>query len=87
MLLKIDSPAFHVSAIKRAEDGDGVIVRIYNATSSDAEAAIDLKPMQGPVMLVNLNEESLAEIPRIDGQVLVSARPNEIISLRFHAAS
>jgi alpha-mannosidase len=87
MLLEIDSPAFHVSAIKRAEDGDGVIVRIYNATSSDAEAAIDLKPMQGPVMLVNLNEESLAEIPRIDGQVLVSARPNEIISLRFRAAS
>src|SRR5581483_2821841 len=29
-LLSVDSPAFQVSGIKRAEDGDGVIVRLYN---------------------------------------------------------
>ena len=43
-LLYVDSAAFNVSAIKRAEDGDGVIVRLYNITDDDAEASVDLQP-------------------------------------------
>jgi alpha-mannosidase len=85
-MLEIDSPAFQVSAIKRAEDGDGVIVRVYNTTDGEAEASIDLRPLRGTVEMVNLNEESLGGIPRVDGQVFVTARPNEIISLRFRPA-
>jgi alpha-mannosidase len=82
-LLEIDSQAFQVSAVKRAEDGDGVIVRVYNTSDDEAECTIDLTPMQGTVTLVNLNEEALADVPRVDGSVFVSARPNEIVSLRF----
>ena len=84
-LLTIDSPAFNVSAIKRAEDGDGVIVRLYNITNDQAEASIDLKPYPGQASLVNLNEEHIADVPRIDGEVDISARPNEIVSIRFRA--
>jgi mannosylglycerate hydrolase len=82
-MLSIDSPSFNVSAIKRAEDGDGVIVRLYNITNDNAEASVDLKPYPGEVSMVNLNEEHIADIPRIDGEVDITARPNEIISLRF----
>jgi alpha-mannosidase len=82
-LLKVDSPAFNVSAIKRAEDGDGVIVRLYNITNDNAEASVELAGFEGPVSVVNLNEEETADIPRIDGAVDIAARPNEIISLRF----
>jgi alpha-mannosidase len=82
-LLEIESPAFQISAIKRAEDGDGVILRVYNTTDDEAETGIDLRPMPGPVTMVNLNEEPIVDVPRIDGQIYVSARPNEIVSLRF----
>jgi hypothetical protein len=33
--------------------------------------------------MVNLNEEPIVDVPRIDEQIYVSARPNEIVSLRF----
>jgi len=32
---------------------------------------------------VNLNEEEIAEVPRVGGEVPVQARTNEIVSLRF----
>ena len=82
-LLRLDSSAFQVSAIKRAEDGDGVIVRIYNTTDDEAATAVDLTPLQGDVSMVNLNEEHIADVPRVSGRILISARRNEIVSLRF----
>lgn len=85
-LLEVSSPAFQVTAIKRAEDGDGVIVRLYNTLDVPAETAVDLTPVHGPVSMVNLNEEHIAGIPRVDGEVPVAARANEIVTLRFRGA-
>jgi alpha-mannosidase len=82
-LLRVGSAAFQVTAIKRAEDGDGVMVRLYNTTDDDASADVDLLPLQGTVSMVNLNEEHIADVPRINGAVPISARPNEIVTLRF----
>ncbi|HYM15691.1 MAG TPA: glycoside hydrolase family 38 C-terminal domain-containing protein [Dehalococcoidia bacterium] len=82
-LLLVDSPAFPVSAIKRAEDGDGVIVRVYNITAGEAEAHVRLKPLTGSAEIVNLNEEPEAGVPIVHGGVPVHARPNQIISIRF----
>jgi mannosylglycerate hydrolase len=82
-LLSVDSPAFAVSAIKRAEDGDGVIVRVYNITDGEASAIVDLKPVLGEVTLTNLNEDAIAEVPRVRGGAPITARPNEIVTLRF----
>jgi alpha-mannosidase len=85
-MLEIESSSFQVSGVKRAEDGDGAIVRLYNTSDDDAETSIDFTPMRGPVTMVNLNEEPLADIPRVEGKVFISARPNEIVSLRFRVA-
>ena len=82
-LLNVESSAFPVSAIKRAEDGDGVIVRVYNILDTEAGTEVDLRPVTGPVMMTNLNEEPLADVPRLRGGVAVHGRPNEIITLRF----
>ena len=69
--------------IKRAEDGDGVIVRVYNTSNEAADGAIDVLPLRGGVSMVNLNEEHIADVPRVSGEVLLSARTNEIVTLRF----
>jgi alpha-mannosidase len=84
-LLRVESEGFQVSAIKRAEDGDGVIVRVYNTTDEESDTSVDLTPLQGAISLVNLNEEHLAELPRMAAGALISARANEIVSLRFRA--
>jgi alpha-mannosidase len=84
-LLEVSSPAFQVSCLKRAEDGDGVIVRLYNTTSESADAIVDLVPLKGPVCAVNLNEEHIADVSRVQGKVMISARTNEIVTLRFRA--
>jgi alpha-mannosidase len=72
-----------VSAIKRAEDADGVIVRLYNTLDLPAETAVDLTPVHGDVSMVNLDEEHIADIPRVAGDVPIAARTNEIVTLRF----
>jgi alpha-mannosidase len=85
-LVRVSSPAFPVSAIKRAEDGDGTIVRIYNALGIDASTMVDLPPFPGPVSRVNLNEEHVEDLYRDeDDGVAITAGPNEIVSLRFRS--
>ena len=82
-LVRVGSDAFQVSAIKRAEDGDGVILRVYNTTPHEAETTVDIPQLAGTVSMVNLNEEHIADVPRVQGGVPVVARPNEIVTLRF----
>ncbi len=82
-LVQVESPAFAVSAIKRAEDGDGVIVRLYNTFDSTAATAIDVPSTSGGVAMGNLNEEHIADLRREDDGVGITARPNEIVTLRF----
>ena len=79
----MDSPAFAVSAIKRAEDGDGVIVRVYNTLDEEADTMVDVPTARGRVSKVNLNEEHLADLRRDEDGVGVTAGPNEIVTLRF----
>ena len=72
-----------MSAIKRAEDGNGVIVRLYNTLDAPAEGNVDLTPVTGDVSMVNLNEEHITDVPRVGTGVPIAARRNEIVSLRF----
>jgi alpha-mannosidase len=82
-LVLVSSPAFAVSAIKRAEDGDGIIVRVYNTLNAEAETTVDVPLAAGAVCRVNLNEEHLGDCERGADGVRVRARRNEIVTLRF----
>ena len=73
-----------VSAVKVAEDGRGIVVRVYNAGHRAVRGHVRLTEPHGPVQFVNLNEEQLAEASVEDGRAPVSARRNEIVSLMFH---
>jgi alpha-mannosidase len=82
-LLVLEGPAFVVSALKRAEDGQGVVVRLYNVTPGTASGRVRLAgPFQG-AEFVNMEEVFLAEAPLENGWVHLEARPNQIINLRF----
>ena len=84
-LLALEGPAFAVSAIKRAEDGEGVIVRLYNVTSRPASGRVRLEePFQG-AEFVNMDEAFLAAAPLEDGWVRLDAQPNQVLNLRFRS--
>jgi alpha-mannosidase len=82
-LLALEGPAFVVSALKRAEDGSGVVVRMYNVTSTPASGRVRLvEPFQG-AEFVNMEEAFLAKAPPEDGWVRLEAQPNQVLNLRF----
>jgi mannosylglycerate hydrolase len=82
-LLALEGAGFAVSAIKRAEDGEGVVVRLYNITSGPATGRVRLAEPFQRAEFVNMDEAFLSEAPLADGWVRLEARPNEIINLRF----
>jgi mannosylglycerate hydrolase len=82
-LLVLEGPAFVVTALKRAEDGEGVIVRLYNIGSEQASGRLRLAEPFERAELVTMDEAVLAEAPLEDGWVRLEARPNQIVSLRF----
>ncbi len=78
-LLAVDAPELVVSAVKLAEDDDGVVARAYNIADEPIEAGIALSEALGRVSAVDLNEENAADV---DASHL-ALRPNEIVTLKF----
>jgi alpha-mannosidase len=78
-----------VSAVKRAERGDGVVVRLYNPTQDAVSAEVILALPFHEVLAVNLNEDPLAnDDPRDLARILstgvrIGIRGGEIKTLLF----
>lgn len=87
------SPANVVlSAMKKTEDGNGVILRVYEATGQKTTATVTLPTdgssvQPGAVTVVNLMEQYGGEtaLPVKDGKVTVELGPWEILTLRVDA--
>lgn len=70
-LLTLQPETLVLSAIKRSERGDSLIVRFYNPTAEAVQATVTLfRPIRS-AQLVNLGEEPQAEVP-VDAQGSVS---------------
>ena len=72
-----------ISAIKKPEEGDGLIVRMWNADAEDREAV--LRPFKNPsrVSLCNLAERDIRELSVGDeGVIRMPVRGREILTLR-----
>lgn len=82
-LLSVRPELFVLSALKEAEDGQGLIVRLYNIADRVVEGEVRLEEAWQVVERVNLNEEPLGLAEVRDGSVRLSLRPNEIATLRF----
>ena len=76
----VDSGNILISAIKKAEDSDHVIVRMYEAAGKDSEARIDSYFKIGPIQRTNIIEEA----PKPDGPALkIGKYAIETFSLRI----
>jgi mannosylglycerate hydrolase len=84
-LVEVKPADLVVSAIKGAEDGKGLLVRLYNTGDRAVRGRVRLREPHEQVELVDLNEESLAAATVEDGWVRLRMKRNEIVSLLFDA--
>jgi len=73
-----------VSAIKLAEEGDGLIVRIWNVAPAPVEARLRFSQPFSRAFVADLNERPNEELsPDADNVVPLSLRPRQIMTVRL----
>ncbi|MFI6944017.1 alpha-mannosidase [Streptomyces sp. NPDC050418] len=86
-LFTVASDAVAVSAVKLADDGSGdVVVRVYEAAGARARTALRVGLDATSAVATDLLERPLAGAPTqtvTDGEVSLSLRPFELVTLRF----
>ncbi len=72
------------SALKPAEDGDGMILRVWNPTAEAASERINIWKAPTCVFKTNLGETEKGEAVAVNGtQIDVTAQPWQIVTLRI----
>ncbi len=71
-----------LETVKRAEDGDGTILRLYEADNALTRTAVRLPEGTARAAVCDLLENVQEELPVRDGQVRVTLKPYEIVTLR-----
>ena len=81
-LLSVQPMSLQVSAIKKAHDGDGIVVRLYNPGQNNVQANLTFARKPILASLVNLNE-TMQDKLSIDknGNVRFTAGPCKIITI------
>ncbi|MDP6100689.1 MAG: glycoside hydrolase family 38 C-terminal domain-containing protein, partial [Dehalococcoidia bacterium] len=70
-------------AMKRAEDGSGVVLRFFETTGEDTRGEIELFREPKSVMSVNLLEEEEGDVRFTGKKIPVRVKPFEIVSLKI----
>jgi alpha-mannosidase len=80
--LEVDASDVVVEAVKRAEDDDDLIVRLYEAHGAAARTRLHLAFPVAAVAAVNLLEEGPRPLLVVDGAVELTFSPFEIVTLK-----
>ncbi len=86
-LLSVDSPNIVIETVKRAEDGNGLIVRLYECRRTRGQATLTTSFDVAAAYRANIMEENQAELAAQGKTVEFSAKPYEIITLRLVPAN
>jgi alpha-mannosidase len=82
-LVEIDTPQVVVEAIKRAEDSDAVIVRLYEAWGGTCRARLRTTLGATRAHLCDLLERNLEEVPVERGSIELALAPFKILTLKL----
>ncbi len=82
--IRLEGKGAIIEAVKPAEDGEGTVVRLYECFGG--RRTIKIKPgfAFDHADIVNILEEPLGKIQKIDGTVSLTLRPYQILSIKFH---
>jgi alpha-mannosidase len=82
-LLAIDQPNMVVETVKRAEDGNGIIVRCYESQRRRGPMTLQTGIALGAAWRTNLLEENQEELPVDGDRVTLRVRPYQVLTLRL----
>lgn len=82
-LFTVDRPGVAIEVVKRAEDGKGLIVRLYEAEGGRGPATLTTTLPVKKAWITNLLEENETAVPLRDGTVRLEFQPFEIVTLRL----
>jgi len=83
--LSVDSPNVVIETIKKTEDGNGIIVRLYESLRKRGTITLTAGFKISEVYRSNLLEENLVKLEHSGNNIKLSVRPFEIITLRIVA--
>jgi mannosylglycerate hydrolase len=85
--LEISNTAVRFSCIKKMQDRDGFILRIYNPTQSSQETQVRIGAEIQDAWLTNMNEERMDPIERGQDNLLsLSVAPQKILNIELQLA-
>ena len=71
-----------IETVKRAEDGDGIVVRMYEAYKERKTVTLSI-PNAKSVVLCDLNENEIETMHLENNQVVFQIKPFEIITIKI----
>lgn len=86
-LLTADNPNVAIETVKQAEDGNGLIVRLYEFARSRGPVGIAAGFPLAAATATDLHEQPIAGLPVADGAVRLDITPYQIATLRLSPAS
>lgn len=81
--LRLDRPGVVVAAVKQAEDGDGLVVRLYEAWGRRGPVRLELGFPVAGAWRTDLLERVAGALPVEDNQIALQLSPFEIATLRL----
>ena len=82
--VRLDGKGAVIETVKPAEDGDGIIVRLYECFGGRRTIKITPGFIFERADVVNILEQPSENIPVADGTAELTLRPYQILSIRFH---
>ena len=82
-LVDVDTPQVVVEAIKRAEDSEAVIVRLYEAWGGACRARLQTTLATSHAYLCDLLERNIEEVAVDDGSIEITLPPFKIVTLKL----
>ena len=82
-LVAVEQPNIVIETIKRAEDGNGIIVRLYESQRRRGPITLTCAVPLKAVWHTNLLEHDEQELPVLGQQITFSVHPYEIVTLRL----
>lgn len=87
-VIKVEGDYIVFSALKKAENSDDAVLRIYNVSENKENAVINLdKNVFCGAFLTNLYENEFDELNLVDGNISLEIKPKKIITLLLKKAS
>ena len=81
--VSVDRPNAVITAVKKAEADDGLIVRLYDAYDCRSKVTVSVPAVYQKAYVCDLMENSLDELAIKDGKVTLPVSNFEIVTLKF----